>query len=96
LGFLVLPVEAGGVGWCRNETGKVLLLCYLTRSIGPTQKRAFLLDLKAFPSDSFTFVCRCGMAVCVCGDRADTEILGINQHMQSAQQMTYLLKHVNS
>ena len=75
LGFLVLPVEAGGVGWCRNKTGKVLVLCYLTRSIGTTQKPAFLLDLNTFPSDSFTPGSRCGMAVCVCEDRTDTEIL---------------------
>ena len=78
MGFLELPVDAGGVGWCRYKTGKVLVLCYLTRSIGDTQKPAFLLGLNTFPSDSFTSSSRCGMAVCVCGDRPDTKILWIN------------------
>ena len=50
LGFLVLPVEAGGVGWCRNKTGKVLVLWCVPRSIGATQKPAFLSDLNTLPS----------------------------------------------
>jgi hypothetical protein len=67
------------------------VLCYVTLSVGATQKPAFLLDLNASPSGSFTSASRCGMAICVCGDHADTEIRWINQHMQTAQQITSVL-----
>ena len=72
MGFLVLPVEAGGVGWCRNKTGKFLVLCYLPRSIGATQKPAFLSDFNTLPSDFFTSASRGGMAVCVCVEIVQT------------------------
>jgi hypothetical protein len=60
------------------------VLCYLARSVGATQKPAFLLDLNAFPSGAFTSAFRCGMAICMCGDPADTEELWMNQHTQLA------------
>jgi hypothetical protein len=37
----VLPGEAGGVFWWRNNTRKVSVLCYLTRCVGTTQKPSF-------------------------------------------------------